>query len=189
MVEIVLGIAVFVLAIAVVGLFAMMGELSSQVAGAAQPARLDQAAAPDHLHPVPEARIGAAPAKWPAELAAIRDAERAHVLVFSTTCTTCARIASGETGPLDLPSPMAIVVSTPRAAAATAFLESHPMITNYPHLVDVGGSWLSSNFEISISPSVLVFGNGQLLSAHTFTAASTLTQLPAAAEPAAKATG
>lgn len=184
MVEVVLGVAVFLLAVAVVGLFAMMGELSSRVSDPDQPTSLDPPAGPDHLHPVPEARLGAAPARWPAELAAVRDAELAHVVVFSTTCTTCARIAGGETGPLDVPPPLAVVVSSPRPEAGAAFLARHPMVTGYPHLVDVGGAWLTSNFEVAISPSVLVFSRGALQSAHTFTAATTLSQLPTASTAA-----
>jgi hypothetical protein len=180
MVEIVLGVAVFVLAVAVVGLFAMMGELSGRVPDPDQPTTADLTPGPDHLHPVPEARLGAEPAEWPAELASVRDADLAHVVVLSTTCTTCARIASGETGTLDmLPPPLAVVVSSPRPEAGAGFLAKHPMVTNYPHLVDVGGTWLTSNFEIAISPSVLVFAGGRLQAAHTFNTATTLSQLPA----------
>lgn len=172
MVDIVLGVAVFVLAAAVVGLFAMMGELASRVPEPFRPG-------PDReLHALATARLGVAPAQWPAELAAVRDADRAHVLVFGSSCITCARIASGQTGPLrTVPEPFAVVVSAPRAEAGADFLAQHPMVRDYPHLVDVGGTWLTGNFAIDMSPSVLVFARGQLQSAYTFTQATELAQL------------
>ena len=90
----------------------------------------------------------------------------------------CARIASGQTGPLDvLPPPFAVVVSAPRAEAGADFLAQHPMVRDYAHLVDVGGTWLTSNFAVAMSPSVLVFARGQLESAYTFMQATELTQL------------
>jgi hypothetical protein len=187
MVEIVLGVAVFVLAVAVVGLFAMMGELSSRVPEPEGPPDRRRPVHPSTLEitpapiPIPEALLDTSPAQWPAELAVVRDAEVAHVLVFGSTCVTCGRIANGETGPLDvLPSPTAVVVSCPLPKDGTEFLAKHPAVTGYPHLIDVGGTWLTSNFEVGISPSVLIFERGRLRSAHTFVAANALSQLPAA---------
>jgi len=176
MVEIVLGVAVFVLAAAIIGLYAMMGELASRVPDPDRPtddARL--------LRPIAEARLGAEPAEWPSELAAVRDAELAHVLVFGSTCVACGRIASGETGPLSiLPPPVAVVVSCPRPHAGAEFVATHPMVTDHPYLIDVGGAWVTANFDVAVSPSVLVFAGGRLTSAHTFTTATTLLQLPRA---------
>jgi hypothetical protein len=194
MVEIVLSVAVFLLTVAVIGLFAMMGELSSRLPdpgplsgpdGPGRPVRpstVDGMDVVPHPHPVPEARLGAGPAEWPPELAAVRDAERAHVVVFGSTCVTCQRIAGGETGPLDaLTPPLAVVVSCPLPKDGTEFLRRHPMVTDYPHLIDVGGSWLQANFDMNTSPSVLVFEHGKLRSAYTFTSAQVLSQLPATA--------
>ncbi|HEX6681435.1 MAG TPA: hypothetical protein VF062_01475 [Candidatus Limnocylindrales bacterium] len=179
MVEIVLGVAVFVLAIAVVGLFAMMGELSSKVSDRAAPSGLEHAVVP-HPHPVPEAKLGVEPAEWPDELAAVRDAERAHVVVFGSTCLTCGHIASGETGPLDvLAPPLAIVVACPGEDDGIEFVTRHPMVTAYPVVLDVGAVWLTRNFEMGTSPGVMVFANGRLESAHTFTSAAALKLLPA----------
>jgi hypothetical protein len=185
MVEIVLGVAVFVLAAAVVGLFAMMGELASRLPDEDRPAGPDgpgtgagDRRAERRLWPVPEARLGAEPAEWPAELAAVREAELAHVVVFGSTCVTCGQIANGETGSLDvLPPPLALVVACPGPEDGAEFLAKHPMVAGYPHVIDVGGTWLASNFEVGISPSVLVFARGRLESAHTFIAATALSHL------------
>jgi hypothetical protein len=177
MVQIVLGVAVFVLAVAVVGLFAMMGELASRVPDPDHPAGAEGGSG--WLQPLAEARLDAEPAVWPAELAEVRHAALAQVIVFSSSCATCGQIASGETGPLDvLPLPLAVVVSCPRPEAGDEFLAKHPMVTGYPHVLDVRGDWLTSNLEVRISPCVLVFALGRLVSAHTFTAATMLQQLP-----------
>lgn len=184
MVLIVLGVAVFVLAVAVVGLFAMMGELASRVPDPDQAP--GAASGPGSLEPLAEARLNVAPDDWPPELAEVRDAARAHVIVFSATCATCKQIASGETGPLDvLPQPMAVMVSCPRQEAGDEFLAAHPMITDYPHVLDVRGDWLTGNFEVQTSPSVLVFTHGRLVSAHTFNTATKLPEihLPTSDEP------
>lgn len=174
MVQIVLAVAVFVLALAMVGLFAMMGELASRVSSAAQTSGTDL-----HPQPIEEARLGTAPADWPAELATVRDADAAHLVVFSSICATCARIASGDTGSLDaLASPVAIVVSCPTREAGAEFVAKHPMVSDYPHVIDVGGAWLGRNFDIHITPGVLAFAAGALRSAYTFTDATALSHLP-----------
>jgi len=173
MVLVVLGVAVFALALAVVGLFAMMGELAARVSDPGQ-------VAPDFApQPIEEARLGAAPADWPAELATVRDAERAHLLVFSSICATCARIASGATGPLDgLQPPVAVVISCPAPEVGADFLAKHPLLGDYPQFVDVDGAWVADNFHVGITPSVLVFESGTLRSAHIFTDATALSNLP-----------
>ena len=173
MVLVVLGVAVFVLALAVVGLFAMMGELASRVSDP------DQLGTDSTLLPVEEARLGTTPADWPAELAPVRDADRAYLLVFSSICSTCAQIASGSTGPLDqLQPPVGAVISCPTPEAGAEFLDKHPMVGDYPHLIDVGGAWLADTLGVRMTPSVLVFERGTLRSAHTFTSAAALSNLP-----------
>jgi hypothetical protein len=72
---------------------------------------------------------------------------------------------------------LAVVVSCPRPQAGAEFVAKHPMVAEHPYLIDVGGAWLD-NFDVAVSPSVLVFAGGRLKSAHTFTTATTLLQLP-----------
>jgi hypothetical protein len=181
MIDVVLGIAIFVMAIAVVGLFAMMGELASRVRGMGD-AEVSDADHPPHA--LAEARVGAQSDEWPSALAAVRDAEIGHLFVFGSTCASCVRIASGETGPLALlGAPLAVVVSCPRAEDGQAFIASHPLLHEFAHHVDVGGEWVKRNFGVGISPSVLVFHHGRLRSAHTFVAATALARLGEAERP------
>ena len=169
MVDLVLSVAVFLLTVAVVGLFAMMGELSSRV-----PAPDGQEEEPQSLflRPIDDARLGTTPVDWPEELARLSTADTAVVVVLSTLCTTCNRVASGATGPLTGVS--GVLVSCPRPGRGNEFLNEHPMLRAHPVALDVGGRWLTTNFEIDVSPSVLVFERGRLLSAHTFVSAASL---------------
>lgn len=176
MVQIVLGVAVFALTVAVVGLFAMMGELASRVPEP-ESEQIDPDAPP---RPLEDVRLGAEPDSWPAELAEVADQPVAHVLVFGATCGTCRRILSGGTGPLDVLSPRpAIVISAAGSEAGAEFVAEHPMLADYPHAIDAGGEWLKRNFGVGISPTVLVLAHGRLQSAHTFSAATMLRNLPA----------
>lgn len=178
MVEIVLGVAVFALTVAVVGLFAMMGELASRVPDPVAE-EIDPDAPP---RPLAEVRLGAEAERWPAELADVPEQPLAHVLVFGASCGTCRRILSGGTGPLDVLDPRpAIVISASGQAAGAEFVAEHPVLASFPHAIDAGGEWLKQNFGVDTSPSVLVFARGRLQSAHTFAAATMLRNLPAAA--------
>jgi hypothetical protein len=173
-VEIVLAVAVFLLTIAAVGLFAMMGELSTRVPAPDQMSEVDRT-----LTPFEDARIGAEAPTWPVEIAHLRDADHAVVVVVSTLCETCRRVSSGGTGPLRIPSTAAaVVVSCPRHSRGAEFLDEFPLLRGYPHALDVEGRWLTDNFDVDISPCVLVFERGRLRSAHTFTTAAALLQLP-----------
>jgi hypothetical protein len=171
--EIVLAVAVFLLTVAVVGLFAMMGELASRV-----PAPEDEPDAGLPPQPFEDAVLGAEAAGWPAGIAHLAEAEQVALVVLSPVCTTCRRIASGATGPLRIPAPAGgVVVSCPNERRGVEFIDEHPMLREYPVALDVEGSWLTANFGVDISPCVLVFERGRLRSAHTFTTATSLAQL------------
>ncbi|MEU8264996.1 hypothetical protein AB0C02_30835 [Micromonospora sp. NPDC048999] len=171
--DLILALAVFVLAVAVIGLFAMMGELGSRVPAS------DTDAVPSRLDPIDQARLGGEVDSWPTGLAHLRDADHGLLVVLSTLCTSCGRIASGATGPLSMPTPAAaILVSCPQEAAGAAFVDGNPMVRDHPHALDIGGEWLIRNFNVDISPSVLVFERGRLRSAFTFGSVDALKHLP-----------
>lgn len=180
MLQLILGTVVFALAAAAIGMFAMVGQLTSQVHDPAAGAPV-----PDvPPRPLPEARLGAEPDQWPPELADVPQQPLAHVVVFGATCHSCHRIASGATGSLDILTPRpAIVISCATTQRGAQFVEGHPAVASYPYALDVGGEWLRANFGVGTSPTILVFTHGRLRSAYTFTSASTLADLPAAEVP------
>lgn len=173
MVDLVLSVAVFLLTIAVVGLFAMMGELASRVPQA-QDQQVPQVMPPE---PISEIQLGVVPPDWPTELAHLSTADRAVIVVLSTLCTSCGRVASGQTGPLTGVS--GLIISCPRPSKGNEFLSENPMLRDHRVALDVAGEWLTTHLGIDVSPSVLVFERGRLLSAHTFVSAASLHLLPA----------
>jgi hypothetical protein len=168
MVDLILAIALFVLTVAMVGLFAMMGELAARVP--------DDGAQEDTgpPRPIQQVALDVIPGKWIDEVAYLEQQEFGVAVVFSTSCASCQRIASGATGKLDLPPDAAVVISSSSQELGEQFVEDNPMLRRYRHVVDPGGTWLTENLGVDISPSVLTFQYGRLTSAHTFATASVL---------------
>lgn len=165
MTDLILAIALFVLAVAMVGLFAMMGELAARVPD-------EDAVVPPQ--PIEHAALGVVPSRWINDVAYVQQQDFGVVVVLSTSCTSCQRIASGATGRLDLPADAAVVISSPSKEQGERFIEDNPVLRQYRHVVDPGGVWLTEDLGVDISPSVLIFRHGRLISAHTFTSASVL---------------
>ncbi|MET8279893.1 hypothetical protein [Micromonospora sp. NPDC005174] len=168
MFELILSIALFVLTVAVVGLFAMMGELSS---------RVPQEDVVDVATPIDNAALGTAPQIWPDDITHLATREFAALVVLSTSCSSCRRIAAGATGQLSLPPDVAVIVPAPSLADGQQFVAESSVISEFPHSIDVGGEWLTKNLAVDISPSVLVFNRGALVTAHTFSSAAALNEL------------
>lgn len=157
------GVALLVLAVAVIVLFAMFGELATRVPAAGQTAR-DPA-----VRPLQEARLGTSLDRWPAGLAPPDGQWDRVLLVLSPTCATCADIAlqlTEQPGHTDW-TELGVVVSAMNKRAGDDFVARHGL-TAFPCHVDAGGEWISEQFGVRLSPSALVFRDGQLSSAHMF---------------------
>lgn len=170
MVDLILAIALFVLTVAMVGLFAMMGELAARVPDEGT----EEAAGPPR--PIQQVALDVVPDRWIDEVAYLQHEEFGVAVVFSTSCASCQRIAGGATGKLDLPPGAAVVISSSSQELGEQFLEENPMIRRYRHVVDPGGTWLTETLGVDISPSILTFHYGRLTSAHTFGSASVLAE-------------
>src|SRR4051794_3170283 len=102
---IVFGVALLVLAAAVVVLFAMLAELAARVPDRSTPYRNQE------IRPLTEARTGHSPDVWPISLPT---AERSVLLVLSTICNACEDVARqlvSEPGHADW-AEASIVIST-----------------------------------------------------------------------------
>lgn len=159
------------LVVAVIGLFAMMGELSSKVA--------DAASSDSTLIPIGSARLGVLPESWPTDLSDVKQAPHALIVVLSTACSACARVASGATGPLPVSEgcPLALVISSKDNVSGGRFVADHPVLDGRPTLIDVEGTWITAAYQINTSPSVLVLENGVLTHAFTFTSVRSIETL------------
>lgn len=158
---VILCVLVLLIAVGLVMVFAMLGELSSRVSNPDATEDLGR-----HIAPI-DARVGSAITDWPASL----DLPRSCVLiVFSTICESCRALAGelrdGASIPTD--SPVGVVVSTGDRAAGERFVEEFGLAQQRPVFVDVGGAWVKTNFDIAQSPAVLVLADGRLQFAYGF---------------------
>lgn len=157
-----LAFAVLILTVGMVMLFAMFGELSARVAQAGTNPRSTD------VVPLEGARLGRVPDTWPAGLMIGSEAP-ATLLVLSSACGSCMDIADQlRDSPLDAGwDDMAVVISTSHQQTGDEFVAGHG-IARFPHHIDVGGSWVTGQFDVNFSPSALVFRGGQLTAAYIF---------------------
>ena len=159
---VVLGFAVLILAIGMVVLFAMFGELSARVAQAGTTPRSTE------IVPLEGTRLGRVPDTWPAGLLTGGETP-STLLVLSTSCGSCQDIAEQlRDSPAEAVwDDIGVVISTAHHQTGDEFVASH-RIGRFPHHVDVGGSWVTGQFDVTFSPSALVFRDGQLAAAYIF---------------------
>jgi hypothetical protein len=156
---VVFGVALLVLAAAVVVLFAMLAELAARVPESG-PARNRE------IRPLDEARVGHVSAVWPAGLPR---GERSVLLVLSTICNACEDVARqlvSDPGHPDW-AEASLVISTGARIRGEEFITRN-RLERFPYFVDEGGEWVSGEFGIQSSPSALVFHGERLESAHEF---------------------
>lgn len=159
---IVLSFAVLVLAIGMLVLFAMMGELAARVPQGGGPERSTV------IDPLETERIGHAPEHWPPGLSHLKQGDGC-LLVLSSSCTSCQDVAMQVTrnpGHLEWQE-MAVLVSAFDARAGKEFVSRHGL-GPVPHYVDERGSWVMGEFSIRQSPVALTFSGGQLMAAYSF---------------------
>ena len=169
----VLAFMILLLAAVMILFFAMLGELYSRVGPA-----------PAATGPLEEAKVGQRPQAWPRELAPLATSTDALLLVLSTSCASCNKVA----GQLrDRFEPMAgydtgVVLSTADPDRAEEFMREYglPRASVY---VDVDGAWVTREFGVLTSPSALILREGQLSSALVFTDVSALQSAASAAAP------
>jgi hypothetical protein len=157
---IVFGLALLVLAAAVVVLFAMLAELASRIpADSRTPV----------VQPVDGVALGHAPDGWPPGLPA---AEQCVLLVLSPTCSSCADIArqlSEGAAHLDQARLGLVIPAMARGArlGGEEFVAQH-RLERFRHHLDEGGDWVATQFGVRLSPVALVFRAGRLTAAYSF---------------------
>jgi len=164
MIELVLAVAVLVLTGAVILLYAMVGELA---------ARFEESvlgnSVRSFVRPLPDAPLNKSPKSWPAALTGISHARPGALLVFSTSCMSCERLApllpsAIESFPI---SDVALAIASPRRDLAESFVERHGLQLVRPW-IDDGGKWLRDDVGVTTSPVCLIFDVGQLTAALSF---------------------
>ncbi|MEV4759741.1 hypothetical protein AB0J86_32240 [Micromonospora sp. NPDC049559] len=166
---VILPIAFLLITLAIVVLYAMVGELARRIP--------DGEPAEDPVRPLTEFQQGTAPTHWPDDLSALGDAPQALILVLSPVCSTCTNVAKelALLAPDKLDIPIGVLVSAAGRNIGEEFAARHSL-ARYPHLVDEKGAWISGNFGVNISPTGLLMERGALAQAYSFTKATDLIQ-------------
>ena len=162
-----LSLALFLLAGAVVVLFAMLGELTARLpvlgVGYRDPA----------VSELPDARIGERPGVWPPQLEdAVGGNAPAMLLVLSSACKSCEDVAAQlreEARTAEPAGRLAVVVSCADRAAGEAFIARHGLDRDWQCWIDEEGVWSRTVFGVQTSPTALVLRDERLQSALVFT--------------------
>ncbi len=163
-----LAIAVVVLMMAVVTLFAMLGQLVSRLPETVL------AGASREVHPLEEARLGAAAVDWPDPLRLLAEDTPSCLLVLSTVCASCDDV-SRQLASFEPVLPTAVLVSCSEYGIGEAYVERYEL-GRFPFYVDQGGAWVNTNFGVQTSPTALVFAEGSLRDALLFQDVSELSR-------------
>lgn len=142
------AVAVVVLGVAVVLLFAMVGELGRSCCAARQPEH-------ERLELAAEGADGL--------LEGIFDNPVDTVVVLSSVCSSCARFLAD---PDEIRRVLdgrrwAVIVSSPTVRAGREFAE-RLNIGEAPIFIDSGGRTCRERFGVQSSPTLLIFSNGRL---------------------------
>jgi hypothetical protein len=164
----VVALVLLLLAAAVVLLFAMMGELSSRLPG-------PEGAATGRLAPVTGYRDDVTTGDWPAELAPLSHEPSTALLVLSPICTTCGKVAASLTSQI-LDPPVGLVISSHGRASGEEFIARHTLQA-IPHFIDDGGAWASSTVGVNQSPTALLFSDGKITGAYSFSDVTAVMQM------------
>jgi len=170
-VTIILSVGMLLLAVAVVVLFAMLGELASRLPRSSE--------TEPWTATVAEAAVGASPTEWPQELAEFADAEHSLLLVLSTACNSCISIA-GELEHVDTSSlgKLGVILSTGSSVRGKEFASRY-RLDRFSLFIDENGAWVGREFAVNSSPTALSLIDGRLESANTFSGVPALRGLVA----------
>ncbi|MDQ2956124.1 MAG: hypothetical protein M3Y42_04055 [Actinomycetota bacterium] len=151
-----------VLALAVVMLFAMIGELASRVEESGHGVQKS-------LMPLEEAQLGHRPSRWPAELGELPESatQSAAVLVLSASCRSCGKLAKQLVSERSEWAPRlhGVVISAASLDRAREFQQTNELY-GFNLFLDDGGEWTTGEFGIQTSPVALMMRDGRLDAAY-----------------------
>jgi hypothetical protein len=175
----VFGVALLLVAAAVVVLFAMLGELASRVPDPAadRPVQI--------VEPYSDATLGSAPQVWPDGLPEVSSCV---LLVLSTMCNSCTDVADQLVAHRTRGQwpELGVVVTTGGPYRAADFIAEHGL-SQFPHYIDEGGDWVTTQFGVRHSPLGLVLRDGRLVAAYRFNSVAALRRRVAEDRPATEA--
>jgi hypothetical protein len=99
----------------------------------------------------------------------------AALLVLSPICATCDQVAASVTSRA-LNLPVGLVISSNGHSNGEDFIAKHSLQA-FPHFIDDGGVWSSSKAGVNQSPTALLFNDGKITAAYSFSDVTTVMQL------------
>lgn len=159
--NILFSVVLLILALAVVMLFAMYGELAARVESGGSGRK-------STLVVLDEARLGRRPDRWPTEFGLLPQADvPVGVLVLSASCRSCARVASQLVSASDSwrGKLLGVVISAASIERAQEFQAANDL-TGFTCYLDDGGEWVTGEFGIQSSPVALIMRSGKLDAAY-----------------------
>jgi len=164
-----------VMALSIIGLFAMMGELAGRIGGGD---RNRPALGDTTLTPVESVTLGIRPVGWPRELAPLSKLPQAAVLVLSNVCDSCVQVAEDLAGSeLRHVNWLGFVVSCGSRTPGETFINDTGLGSDGLVYVDEMGDWIQTSFGVTVSPALLQFQYGVLTAADTLVSIQALEEL------------
>lgn len=148
------GVALLVLSVGMVILFAMFGELAS---------RLPNAGASEYFEPLETDAVGSDKSIW--LQSTFGSPKIDDVLVLSSSCTSCLEIVAEPDVLLNLfnSRKFAVLLSCPSFETGAEFAQTRlSFLPSSSTRIDVGGRDAITEFGVSSSPVLLRFDNGCL---------------------------
>lgn len=172
--NVVFAVALILLTAGMILLFTMMGALYTEARAGATSLPSDQ----ESMHVLDTALVGTMPKNWPRELAHLQEREFAAILVLSTACSSCAKIAKELSGDStgDLPA-MGLLISAPDTSTGTSFADQYGLFDRWSVAVDKSGQWSTNQCGVGISPAGLLFENGILTIAFAFNSLNVISRV------------
>lgn len=156
------SVVLLVLALAIVMIFAMIGELGGRIEASG-------AAKAKSLVPLEEAQLGRRPVVWPEEFGELDDlsGQPTVLLVLSASCRSCARVGKQL---MDERAEWAgrlrgVVISAASLDRARQFQLTNDL-HGFPCFLDDEGSWVTGEFGVQTSPVALLLRDGRLDAAY-----------------------
>ncbi len=158
------SVVLLVLALGMVMLFAMVGEVAGRVGGS-------DGTGSRSLVPLEEAELGRRPVVWPDELGELSESpgQPALLLVLSASCRSCSRVARQLVDKREewAGRLQGVVISAASLDRARQFQSANDL-HGFRLFLDDGGDWVTSEFGVQTSPSALLLRDGQLDAAYIF---------------------
>lgn len=176
------SITILLTVVALLGLFAMMGELSSKVDAISSSGGGNESVHSSWGFELEDWTSPRQPVDLPQELSSLEGQAASIILVLSTTCASCSTLVDQGLSALHRPAAkglgVGIALATQGRSSAALWLADHEaLIDQFPLFVDETGSWSRQYLGVDMSPSAVHVVDGFPVRAYTMSSADELVRI------------